>query len=537
MANPQKWALISVFNKTGICEFAQALVGMGWNILASGGTAKALIRVGIQVKDVAELVGGGAILKHRVVTLSRELHAGLLADKNDPEQVAEMEQLGLPIIDMVVCDFYPLRDAIAKSGTTVDSVVELTDIGGPTMVRSAAKGGRIVVCRFEDRRSVLDDIMMWGGDVSAGLRQRLRARAEFEVAQYCMDSARYHSHGEFEGMFGELVVRLPKGENGYQVPAGLYADPASGNPNALHKYVVLDGVSLSYNNYTDIDRLHQTMSHIVATWSLNFGCIPHVAVGVKHGNACAAAVGGDAQDVVRKAAIGDCRAMFGGLMMCNFSLDGSLAETMVTAGMDGKTQKFDSVIAADFDQDAKGFFLRKGGRCRIVRAPFGLENMLGIANKLFRQVEGGFLAQPGYSFVPDFRKMTQYGLCTRGQLEDLALAIAVGCTSNSNTITIANNCMLLGNGVGQHDRVGAAELAIKRARDAGHGKDLEGASAYSDSFFPYPDAPKVLIDAGIKAIFSTSGSINDKLTQQLCEERSVILYQLPDSEARGFFRH
>ena len=132
MTRTNKWVLISVFNKTGIVEFAKALVAMDWKILASGGTAKKLSEAGVPVKDVAELVGGGAILKHRVVTLSRELHAGLLADENDPEQVAEMQKLGLPIIRMVVCDFYPLADEIAKPGATVELVVEQTDIGGPS---------------------------------------------------------------------------------------------------------------------------------------------------------------------------------------------------------------------------------------------------------------------------------------------------------------------------------------------------------------------------------------------------------------------
>ena len=487
------------------------------------------------MKDVAELVGGGAILKHRVVTLSRELHAGLLADENDPEQVAEMQKLGLPIIRMVVCDFYPLADEIAKPGATVELVVEQTDIGGPTMVRSAAKGGRIVVCRAQDRELILRELQYYGNVCKANC-QILRARAEYEVAKYVMDSARFHSNGQLEGFFGERAVELPKGENGYQVPAALYFD-SSDNPFGLDRYKVLDGAPLSYNNYTDIDRLYQTMSHIAATWKLNFGCIPHIAVGVKHGNACAASVGGDVQEVCWKAANGDCRAMFGGLMLCNFSLDEDLARTLVAKVSDGGMQKFDSVIAAGFDENAMSIFKRPKGKCRVVRAPFGLGNSLPIAKKLYRQVEGGFLTQPGYTFVPDFSKMTQFGLCKREQLEDLALAFAVGQTSNSNTITIVNDRMLIGNGVGQHDRVGAAELAIKRARDAGHEGRLRGASAYSDSFFPQPDAPKVLIEAGIRAIFSTSGSINDKLTQQLCADCGTILYQLPDGEARGFFRH
>lgn len=195
----QKCALISVCSKAGICEFAKALVTMGWKIISSGGTAKALRDANISVMDVAELVGGGAILGHRVVTLSRELHAGLLADTNNPAHVAEMQQLGLPIIDMVVCDFYPLRDAIAKPGATIESVVEQTDIGGPTMVRSAAKGGRIVVCRPEDREWVLRQLQATG-DILPIQREELRARAEFEVAGYCLASAIFHGNGRFHGV-------------------------------------------------------------------------------------------------------------------------------------------------------------------------------------------------------------------------------------------------------------------------------------------------------------------------------------------------
>lgn len=203
MAKEKRWALISVFEKDGVVPFAKSLANMGWRILASGGTAKVLAEAGLPVKNVAELVGGGAILKHRVVTLSRELHAGLLADLNDPEQVAEMEKLGLPIIDLVYCNFYPLSAAIAEPGATIESVIEKTDIGGPTMVRSAAKGSRIVICRPEDREDVIAELKMVD-DVSIEHRQALRARAEFEVASYCLASAKFHSEGAFRGVFYEV---------------------------------------------------------------------------------------------------------------------------------------------------------------------------------------------------------------------------------------------------------------------------------------------------------------------------------------------
>jgi phosphoribosylaminoimidazolecarboxamide formyltransferase/IMP cyclohydrolase len=532
MATQEKWALVSVYNKTGIVEFVQVLVRMGWKILASGGTAKVLTNAGITVKDVAELVGGGAILKHRVVTLSRELHAGLLADKTDPEQVDEMRKFGLPFIDMVVCDFYPLSDAIAKPDATVASVVELTDIGGPTMVRSAAKGNRIVICRFEDRQPTLD-MLKEIGDITPGNREALRARAEFEVARYCMDSARFHSAGEFEGMFGEKVITLPKGENGYQTPAALYVSDA-GNPFGLDKYQVLEGAPLSYNNYTDIDRLHQTMALIVNTWK-SVGKSPHIAVGGKHGNPCGAGVSGSMLEAVVKAVNGNTLSMFGGVMMCNFTINDELAHTMVTSGINEGVQKFDSVIAPDFTPGAIEVFKRPKGRCRVVKGPIDLGLIPPIDRKRFRQVEGGFLTQPDYNFVPNLGVGEE--VWNKPYLMDLLLAICIAWRSNSNTISIVKDLMLLGNGVGQQDRVGAAELAVERAKKAGHGIKLEGSSAASDSFFPFPDAPEVLVDSGVKHIFSTSGSVNDKLTQDLCASRGVTLHQSPDPAARGFFGH
>ena len=203
MIQTGKNALLSVYDKSGITDFAQRLVKLDWNIFASGGTAKALKEADIPVKDVSELVGGGPILGHRVVTLSREIHAGLLADLNDPAQVKEMQNLGIPIIDMVVCDFYPLREAIAKPDATIDSVIEMTDIGGPCMIRSGAKGGRIVICRLEDRQPTLEEIEIHG-DISAQTLSALRARAEFEVANYVLESAIYLGQGKFGGETHEI---------------------------------------------------------------------------------------------------------------------------------------------------------------------------------------------------------------------------------------------------------------------------------------------------------------------------------------------
>ncbi|MAH43223.1 hypothetical protein CL614_05925 [archaeon] len=536
-------AVLSVYNKEGIVEFARALIEMGWMIVSSGGTYDAIKAgipdAGIQLRDIAELVGGGKILGHRVVTLSRELHAGLLAT-HFAEDVAEMKELGIPYVGLVCCDMYPLEDAIAADGATMESVIDKTDIGGPTMLSSAAKGRRIVLCDAADRPTVIDWLKA-GKPGEEEFLTYLAAKADFAVAQYRMHGARFHSQGIYNGFFGHQVAELPKGENGHQVPAALFATD-SGDPLALDMFEVIDGSPPSYNNLTDMDRLLQTMTHAVAAFNAKDGAVPFIAIGVKHGNPCGASYGIDRLGVAKNVVTGDTRAIMGGLLMCNFDITGRIAEAMVTEGMSGDArQKFDGVIAPSFDGDAIKAFRRKGGRCRIIVNP-ALDNeyLLLDHSPRFRQVRGGFLLQPNYTHVLDF---SASDVVVHGELNeflegDLVLAWAVGSTSNSNTITIVKNRMLIGNGVGQQDRVGACELAIKRATDAGHGDMLEGAVAYSDSFFPYPDGPEALAQAGVTAILTSSGSVkDDDVVRQFCIARNGAMVMAPDGEIRGFFNH
>jgi len=532
----EKWALVSVFNKEGVAEDACRLVKMGWSIISSGGTAKVLADAGIPVTDVAKLVGGGAILGHRVVTLSREVHAALLADALKPEDLAELVDKNIPFIDLVRCDFYPLREAIADPKATIDSVVEKTDIGGPCMVRSGAKGLRIVVCRQQDMELVLQELEKTG-DVSPENRQELRARAEFEVAKYAGESAMYHGTGRFRVIAGERVAEF-KGENGPQTPAVLFST-TSNDPLALDEFKVIEGASPSYNNWCDVDRLLQTMTHMAAAWELNWGRVPYIAIGVKHGNPCGAAVADSLEQTAWRMVKGDTRAIFGGLLMTNFPVTGEVADAMANAMPDGKA-RFDGVIAPSFDADARNMLSRAKGKCRLItNLSLAEDSALLDMTPRFRYVRGGLLTQPAYSFVLNLSdpEITKTGELSGDHAKDLVVAWGVGCTSNSNTITVVKDGMLIGNGVGQQDRVGAAELAVKRAVDAEHKADLQDAVAYSDSFFPFPDAVEVLINAGIRTIFSTTGSVNDGIIQKLCADKGAILVQLPDSKARGFFGH
>ncbi len=330
-----------------------------------------------------------------------------------------------------------------------------------------------------------------------------------------------------------------KGENGPQSPAALYGR-GTDDPLALHKFKVIEGSEPSYNNWCDVDRLLQTMTHISAAWKLNYGKAPFIAIGGKHGNPCGAAVSYDQPcTTAQKMVQGDKRAIFGGLVMINFPMTEALAGIMADVMPNGKTM-FDGVIAPKFMEESVKILSRAKGKCRLMENQnlYSCSDVLDNASR-FRYVRGGFLAQPNYTYILDFKdhEMQVFGKRCKSDEKDLLLAWAIGCTSNSNTITLVNDGMLIGNGVGQQDRVGAAELAVKRACDAGHILKLDGAVAYSDSFFPFTDAVDVLIRHGIKAIFSTSGSINDGLVQQLCIDRGVTLYQLPDSKARGFFGH
>jgi phosphoribosylaminoimidazolecarboxamide formyltransferase/IMP cyclohydrolase len=540
MGKPAGNALLSVYDKTGIVEFAQGLHELGWQLYASGGTAKKILKAGLPVTDVAELVGGDAILDHRVVTLSREIYAGILADKS-AEHNDELKKLGIPRIGLVCVDMYPLLEAINDPTSTEQTVIDKTDIGGPTMLHASAKGRGIVVSRASQRTEVLQWLRDGMPDEEVFLR-KLAAIAEFEVARYILDSAHYLGGNHVLGIASERVIEPQYGENRWQGRTGLYTNDRRNDPLALHRFALRQGATPSYNNYVDTDRMLQTMTHIAAGFDTNFGKVPAIAIGAKHGNACGTGIGATPEEAIKKMIDGDRRAIFGGSVMVNFTLTKELSELFVRYGMEavGIKRILDIVVASDITDDAFEILQRKGNKLRILTNP-SLGSLtaksLDTARRL-RYVRGGFLAQENYTHIFDLNSadVTHRGKeATKQQLEDLVLAWAIGCTSNSNTIALTRDGMLLGNGVGQQDRVSAAELAIKRADAANH--DIHGAAAYSDSFFPFPDGPKALSDAGITALFTTSGSVKDEEVFKSITDSGVALYTIPDGLGRGFFNH
>ncbi|MFA5926283.1 MAG: hypothetical protein WC831_05145 [Parcubacteria group bacterium] len=534
----KKTALISVYEKEDVEKFAKDLVEMGWEIISSGGTAKYLAEHGVKTRNTSEISGGEAILGHRVVTLSREIHAGLLARPDVSEDMTELEKLKIPFIDLVCVDLYPLEDAISKTDASYESVIELTDIGGPTLLRSGAKGGRIVICDPEDREKAIAKLKTEEG-ISKEERIELAAKAEHIISEYCLHSAKFHSKEKYSGFAGRQILETLYGENPQQMPGKLYATENK-DPLALDKFQILTEMAPSFNNTCDIDRMLQAMTHIAAAFDTNNISAKYFGVAVKHGNCCGAAYGDDKINVIKKVVEGDPRAIFGGLAMFNFDLDEEEAETLLTHLMEeGRRRLLDGVAAAGFSEKALEIARRKKDKCRFIvnQALSHLGRNSLDASARFRYVRGGFLCQPNYTFVLDLSnpEIKIYGNLEDSMKSDLLLAWAVSSTSNSNTITLAKDGGLIGNGVGQQDRVGCAELAIKRARDAKH--EIQGSAAASDSFFPFSDAPEALVNAGVKAIFSTSGSVGDEKVRKALLGREIAIIQFPDRLSRGFFGH
>ncbi len=339
---------------------------------------------------------------------------------------------------------------------------------------------------------------------------------------------------------GKLKLTCKYGENGYQVPAALYS-ASTDDALALDKFQVVAGTDPSYNNLCDLDRLLQTATHIAAAFDMNRGKAPHLAVGVKHGNSCGAAISFDNPvEVCQRTVMGDPLAIFGGLVVVNFEVTPDVAEALISYGMpEGQRRILDGIVAPSFAEDAIGHFKRKGDKCRLLANPalgsIGKDSLDTALRP--RYVRGGLILQPNFTFIlnlndPDLQKN---GDATEAQENDMLLAKAIGDTSNSNTVTLVKDGMLIGNGVGQQARIRGAKLAISQTGYSDH--DPNGAVASSDSFFPFTDGVEVLADGGIKAIIATSGSIKDKDVAQFCQDRGIVLYHIPDKKARGFFGH
>ncbi len=540
-------AVISVSDKTGVAEFSKELHNLGWEIISSRGTAEAISQAGIPVTDVAKITGIPPILKHKLVTIDPKISGGLLSDTT-PEDLADLAEYGIPWLDMVVVDLYHLEEEIKKPGSNLNSVLEHIDIGGVLLLRAAAKGMRITIPQRADYQLILGWLKEGEPERDKFLRSQA-AKTFFITAKYDLAAARYLGEGMYDGMIGRKVADCAYGENKYQKPAAVYTTD-TGDPLSIpDAFKLVQGMSPSFNNYVDMDRLLQTLTHITTTFMTNRGrdSAPYAAIVVKHGNACGAAVGWSIVEVLKKMIIGDMDAIFGGLVITNFGVKEEEAEILLHWNLrEGETRRnLDGLIAPRFAPGVADLLKRKGDKCRLlkndwlgslVREDGGLDT-----SPRFRQIRGGFLKQPNYTFILDLRDpdLVWIGTLSLEQMDTLMLVTSVADTSNSNTITLGHSedgvSYLIANAVSQQSRVAACKLARLRAQMGNH--DTKDAVARSDSFFPQDDGPRELAEMGVRVVLTTSGSINDEKVLAMFKKYGVKVLMIPDAKGRGFFGH
>ena len=505
-----KQALISVSDKAGVVELATQLRAMGVSLLSTGGTAKLLQQAGIAVTEVSDYTGFPEMLDGRVKTLHPKVHGGLLARRDLPEHMQALEKHGIGTIDLLVVNLYPFQQTIAKPDCTLEDAIENIDIGGPTMLRAAAKNhhGVAVMVDPQDYPRVLADIREHGG-VGDALRFELARKVFAHTAQYDGAIANYLGGVQPDGeptlypptlsLQFERVQTMRYGENPHQA-AAFYRETQAG-AGALSHYRQLQGKELSYNNIADAD----------AAWECVKTFDEPACVIVKHANPCGVAIASDVGQAYAKAFATDPTSAFGGIIALNRPLDAATAEQV-------SRQFVEVLIAPGFDEGARRVFAAK----QNVRL---LEIGLGRASNRFdlKRVGGGLLVQS-----PDERNLDAAELKvvttlapTPAQLSDLLFAWRVGKYVKSNAIVFCAQGRTLGVGAGQMSRIDSARIASIKAANAG--LDLKGSVVASDAFFPFRDGLDVVVDAGAVAVIQPGGSMRDDEVIAAANERGVAM--------------
>lgn len=505
-----KQALISVSDKAGVVDFARFLAAQGYGILSTGGTAKLLADNGIAVTEVAQYTGFPEILDGRVKTLNPRIHAGLLARRDDPAHVKSLTELGIDPIELLVVNLYPFEQTVARTDCTFDDAIENIDIGGPAMLRAAAKnhGSVAVVVDPADYPRVREELQQHGA-VSAATRLELAKKVFAHTARYDGAIANYlTSLGDdgARGAFPQVLTRqwvkvqqMRYGENPHQ-SAAFYRERTVG-AGLLAGYAQLQGKELSYNNIADAD----------AAWECVRSFGETACVIVKHANPCGVAIGTNVAEAYAKAFRTDPTSAFGGIIAFNRPVDGACAQAVAK-------QFVEVVIAPEFDADARAVFAAK----QNVRL---LEIALGDAHNDFdfKRVGGGLLVQtPDLAAVAraDLKIVTRLAP-TGPQMDDLLFAWRVAKFVKSNTIVFARDGMTLGVGAGQMSRIDSARIASIKAKEAG--LSLAGSAAASDAFFPFRDGLDVVADAGAACVIQPGGSLRDAEVIAAADERGVAM--------------
>ncbi|MFT3683916.1 MAG: bifunctional phosphoribosylaminoimidazolecarboxamide formyltransferase/IMP cyclohydrolase [Phycisphaerales bacterium] len=532
-----KRALISVSDKAGIVEFAKGLSARGVSIISTGGTAKSLEAAGVRCTPIEEVTGLPEMMDGRVKTLHPAVHGGLLAVRDNPEHAEALRRHRIEPIDLVVINLYPFQQTVAKPGVTRAEAIENIDIGGPSMVRSAAKNHAYVaiVTKPEDYAAVIDEMDRSDNCLTPATRERLALAAFTMTAAYDKAISEYLSgqggsgadhHGKATEVLPQTVTltydkvqQMRYGENPHQA-AALYksrCDTAPGMLSAVQHH----GKELGYNNVADA----AAALDLAVALSEQAGWQRIGAAVIKHANPCGAAIGATALEAIDRAVAGDPIAAFGGIIACSHPIDAAAAQRLT-----GKDTFLEVVIAPSFTSDALEMLKAKSVNVRLL----SVGEMKGkqVSPMIMRTIPGGMLLQERDLLPPDTSKWQHVaGPTPSPQTLSAAAAIEIMVRSmSSNAIAIGavdgGAVRLLGGGVGQVDRVTACRLAVEKARSFSEGLMTAGGGAggpiaVSDAFFPFPDGAKILIDGGVKVVVHPGGSKRDNETIELCKERGV----------------
>ncbi len=497
-------ALISVSDKSGVVEFAQRLRSAGWEIIATGGTMKLLREKGVEVINISDVTGFPEICDGRVKTLHPKVHGGLLARRDNPSHLQALKENGIEFIDMVCVNLYPFRQTIAKPDVTMEDAIENIDIGGPSMLRSAAKNYRdvTVVCDPADYDTVIGQIEA-SGNTDVETRLKLSAKAFTHTALYdsCIASYLREKAGLNEKLFldFDLVQSLRYGENPHQQAKFYRSSDAGAYSLATAKQ--LNGKELSYNNIQDAN----AALCIVREFDEPF------CVGLKHMNPCGAAVGTDVKDAWTKAYEADKVSIFGGIVAVNRELTREAAELM-------KPIFLEIIMAPSFSEGALEVLTTKKN-LRLLQVDMSRDDR---KLKQYVSVTGGLLVQEldrqTAEVVAD--KCVTDVKPTAGQLADMNFGWGMVKHVKSNAIVVVKDGRTLGVGAGQMNRVGSAEIALKEAKAAGFDKDLVLAS---DGFFPFDDTVAMAAEYGVTAIVQPGGSIRDEDSIKKANENGITM--------------
>jgi phosphoribosylaminoimidazolecarboxamide formyltransferase/IMP cyclohydrolase len=506
---PLKRALISVSDKTGLIEAARVLAAAGVELVSTGGTAKAIAGAGLPVKDISELTGFPEMMDGRVKTLHPIVHGGLLGVRDAPEHARAMAEHGIGGIDLVYVNLYPFESTVA-AGADYETCVENIDIGGPAMIRSAAKNhGYVAVCtEIADVQEVLAELAEGGGTTLA-LRKRLAARAYARTATYDSSIASWFAAelGDFAPsrftVGGQLAQTMRYGENPHQQAAFYrFPNPRIGVATARQ----LQGKELSYNNINDTDAAFE----LIAEFDPKAG--PACAI-IKHANPCGLATGATMLEAYQRALACDPTSAFGGVVALNGRLDAATAAQVLEIFTE-------VVIAPEADEDAVALFRKKKNVRLLVTG--GLPDP-AAPGRTFKSVSGGFLVQSRDTarLTPaDLRVVTKRAP-TEVEIRDMLFAFTVAKHVKSNAIVYARAGQTLGIGAGQMNRKDSARIAALRAAD--FGLDLKGSACASEAFFPFPDGLIQAADAGCTAVIQPGGSIGDQAVIDAADERGLAM--------------